>query len=271
MTMRSLAKQWMPPILMEWLKPLFRGAIHFSGSYATWEDASAHASGYDTSLILERVRDATLKVADGRAKYERDSVVFDEVQHSFPLLAGLLRASTEDGGRLRVLDYGGSLGSSYFQCRNFLPALPDMVWGIVEQAHFVECGRSLFQTERLRFFHGIAECVREIRPNVAVLSSVLQYLPEPYKVLEEIMSAGIEYLVIDRTPFTDRGADFMTVQHVPKSIYKASYPCRVFDRRAFTGGFTGRYELLAKFDSADGSATAGGVRFAFGGMILRRS
>jgi putative methyltransferase (TIGR04325 family) len=271
MTMRSLAKRLVPPLVLERLKPLLPGTIHFSGTYPSWAVASARASGYDAALILERVREATLKVRDGKARYERDSVLFDEVQHSFPVLAGLLRVASENAGRLSVLDYGGSLGSSYYQCRNFLPELAHLRWGIVEQAHFVECGRSLFQSENLRFFHGIDECMRETGPNVALLSSVLQYVPEPWQVIEELMAMEIPYLVVDRTPFTDCGTEIITIQHVPGSIYKASYPCRLFGRAAFSSRFKDRYEVIAKFDSVDGSAVASGVRFSFGGMILRRS
>jgi len=271
MTMRSMAKQWVPPIILQRIKPLLRSTIYFSGTYPSWEAARAQTSGYDAALILERVRDATLKVRDGEAKYERDSVIFNEIQFSFPLLAGLLRAASENDGRLCVLDYGGSLGSSYFQCMNFLSQLPSLNWGVVEQAHFVECGKSLFQSEQLQFFDGIAECVRETGPNVALLSSVLQYVPEPYKVMEELMTAGIPYFVIDRTPFTDRSADLITIQHVPPSIYPASYPCHMFGRESFADRFRDRYELIAEFEGADGNAIASGVPFSFGGMILRRS
>jgi hypothetical protein len=37
----------------------------------------------------------------------KSSVLFDEIQHSFPLLAGLLRAALENDGVLIVFDFGG--------------------------------------------------------------------------------------------------------------------------------------------------------------------
>ena len=119
-------KKWLPPALIERLKPLLGIGIYFSGDYADWETASAHASGYDSVLILEQVKQAMLKIKSGEAAFERDSVLFDEVQHSFPVLTGLLRAAVENGNQLSVLDFGGSLGSSYFQCRDFLSVLPSL-------------------------------------------------------------------------------------------------------------------------------------------------
>ena len=77
--------------------------------------------------------------------FERDGVVFDQPDYNFPLLACLLRVATESGNRLRVLDFGGSLGSTYFQCRPFLGGVSELRWTVVEQPQFVECGRREFE------------------------------------------------------------------------------------------------------------------------------
>jgi hypothetical protein len=87
MQAKTLAKKWLPPALLEYLKPLHRRAIYFSSDYADWAIASTHASGYDSALILELVRQSMFRVKSGEAVYERDSG-FDKVQHSFPVLAG---------------------------------------------------------------------------------------------------------------------------------------------------------------------------------------
>ena len=59
------------------------------------------------------------KVKNGEAVYERDSVLFDEIQYSWGLLAGLEKAALEHDGKLCVLDFGGSLGSTYYQNKQF--------------------------------------------------------------------------------------------------------------------------------------------------------
>lgn len=270
MQIKTIVKKWLPPALIERLKPLFGIGIYFSGNYTDWETASVHASGYDSVLILEHTKQAMLKIKAGEAAFERDSALFDEVQHSFPALAGLLRAAVENGNQLSVLDFGGSLGSSYFQCREFLSVLPLLKWGVVEQEHFVNCGQGFLETEQLQFFFAIADCMRQNTPNVALLSGVLQYLPKPYNVLNELMNSRIPYIVVDRTPFGDHKGDWITIQHVPPSIYEASYPCWVFDKKSFLDRFLGRYKVIAQFDGSDGTAVANGRGFTFGGMILRQ-
>ena len=134
----------------------------------------------------------------------------------------------------------------------------------------MRCGQALFETGQLRFFFTIAECVQQAMPNVALLSSVLQYLPQPDQVLDDLINTGIPYIVIDRTPFSDRAENCITIQHVPPSIYKASYPCRVFSKKLFLDKFRGRYEVVAQFTGSDGSGMAGQLEFVFGGMVLRK-
>jgi putative methyltransferase (TIGR04325 family) len=249
---------------------LLKRGIYVSGNYPDWATACAHASGYDSPMILERVKQARLKVMAGEANFERDSVLFDVAQHSFPVLAGLLRVAIENGGQLSVLDFGGSLGSSYFNCLDFLPKLPSFRWSVIEQEHYVRCGREQFETEHLKFYYTMAECIQQAKPNVALLSSVLQYLPEPYAVLDELIASNISYLIIDRTPFSKLEAERITVQHVSSSIYAASIPLRIFGEESLCKKLREHYEILACFDSSDGNAISDDLEFSFGGMILRK-
>lgn len=273
MNTKTIAKRWFPPALISHLKPLLKRGTYFSGNYPDWATAEAHSSGYDSTVILERVKQARIEVMAGDAAYERDSVLFDEVTHSFPVLVGLLRAAIKNGNQLSVLDFGGSLGSTYFQCREFLSILRSLKWGVVEQKHFVECGREQFETEDLKFYYTIAECIQKAKPNVALFSSVLQYVPEPYAVLDELISSDIPYVIIDRTSFSKEERDRIAVQHVPPSIYKATYPLWIFGEQSLLNVFRGHYEVLAHFDTNwDGSSIAicGGLEFNFRGMILRK-
>ena len=84
------------------------------------------------------------------------------------------------------------------------------------------------------------------------------------------MNSRVSYIVIDRTPFGDHETDFITVQHVPPSIYVASYPCWVFGKQSFLDKFRGRYEVIAQFTDSGGNAIANGLKLTFCGMILRK-
>jgi putative methyltransferase (TIGR04325 family) len=227
-------------------------SILCSGDYSSWDEALAASTGYYLPEFVERTRQAALKVKNGEAVYERDSVIFGEVQQSFPLLAGLLRAAVENRGCLTVFDFGGGFGTSYYQCRRFLGPVGPLRWLIVDQPSHFEHGRREFQTDELRFFRTIEDVFLEHCPDVLLLSGVLPCVPSPYTLLSTMLAHAIRYLIVDRTFFLGRGVDRLTVQHGPAEIYPGSYPAWFLSesRLLHTVSSSG-YDLLTSFDGFD--------------------
>jgi putative methyltransferase (TIGR04325 family) len=244
---RTFIRDWIPPVLLRKLRQ--EKGVKWSAPVISWGEAMKRSSGYDSNIILDRVKDSLTQVRDGKAVYERDSVLFDHVQHSWPLLAAMMWIAAQKSGELNVLDFGGSLGSTYYQNRVFLDGLGDLSWSIVEQKPFVEAGRKGFEIDSIRFFSSIEECLQERRPEVILLSSVLQYLENPHELLRKIISHGFEFILLDRTPFSRDEADSIRVQTVPPEIYPASYPCWFFSKPALFGILENSYQLVARFDS----------------------
>lgn len=226
--------------------------VEFDGDYASWQEARVKTSGYDAPAIFDRTRDAIRKVRDGTGTFERDSVILDQPEYPLPLLAGLLRAALIDKGPLSVLDYGGSLGSTYFQCRPFLPGGTVRRWSVVEQAHFVDCGREEFEDDVLRFYAAPDDAFAADDPDVVILSSVLQYLERPYDTLAALCATRPRHVLLDRTPFIAGGRERLTIQTVPAWIYQASYPAWFFSEPRLVTAVTGAgYRLLAGFNGSD--------------------
>jgi putative methyltransferase (TIGR04325 family) len=208
-------------LLARLAKPRQRASVTFTGDYASWEAAAALTTGYDAPAILERTRAALAKVRDGEAAFERDSFLFFEHDYSYLLLAGLLRSAARDGF-LSVVDFGGSLGMSYYQCRSFLAPLR-LRWSVVDQPAHVECGRAEFANEELAFYYTLDECLAAEHLNVPLLSGVV-HLRDPYACLAAVVSYAIDIVIVDRTPFMRDGRDRLTIEHVPEWLYPASYP-----------------------------------------------
>lgn len=233
------------------LLPLISKKYHYGwfGNYSSWEDAKKDSEGYDSDLILEKVKNSLLKVKNGDAIYERDSVLFDEVEYSWPLLAALFWIASINQGKLNVIDFGGSLGSTYFQNKSFLNDLSEWHWNIVEQKKFVECGKRYFEDDHLKFYYNIEECISQQDPDTIILSSVLQYIESPYDMLSKIIGFNLSYIIFDRTSFLEPGEDRITVQKVNPNIYNASYPAWFFEKKKFLDFFKGKYELIAEFEA----------------------
>jgi putative methyltransferase (TIGR04325 family) len=266
---KSSIRDVVPPFLLNSILDRLPGRISFKGRYSSWGEARAQASGYDQDLILKKVLGAALKVKKGEAVYERDSVLFDTIQYSFPVLAGLLRVALLHNENLRVLDFGGSLGSSYFQCRGFLPPLKTFRWGVVEQENFVREGKRHFEDENLKFFTSIEECLQAEKPDVILFSSVIQYLENPVALIDQVIKNKFPQIIIDMVPFHSGEDDIITVQHIPKKIYEASYPVRLFSKRKFMSLFSETYEKKLEFPSLEFPALQ---RFSarYEGVILDR-
>ncbi len=220
----------------------------YKGNYATWEDALKESSGYASALILEKVKKAALKVRDGQAAYERDSILFNEIDYYWPLLAGLLRIATANNNRLNILDFGGSLGSTYFQNRKFLSVVDVLQWNIVEQENYVVFGKENFENDSLKFYKTIDNCLSNQKPDVILLSSVIQYIRKPYDLIDEIISRRFNYIIIDKTGFIEDGSDLITIQLVPPTIFDASIPLHVFNYNSFLKKFLDHYILINDFN-----------------------
>ena len=266
-----IIKNWLPPVLLRQLRRLSQigGGITFEGPFASWDEAAKCSSGYASEKILEKVLAATLKVKRGEAVFERDSVLFDKIQYSWPVTAGLMWAAARNHGRLSVLDFGGSLGSSYFQNEKFLAGLQDVRWSVVEQAHFVEAGRQHIQDDRLVFYSTIAECVTVEKPNVVLLSSVMQYLEKPYTILDELIRCDVDIILIDRTSFYNGEEDLIAVQKVAEVIYPASYPLWIFSKKKFISHLS-KFSLVTEKLSPEGFVAFASGSFSFSGLVLSR-
>lgn len=208
-----------------------KDVLSFGGKYSTWESALKKCNGYDSDIIFEKVKRAAIAVRDGKACFERDGVLFYEKQLNFPILAILLSIYLEMG-ELKVLDFGGSLGSMYFQHKEILTKLGDnLKWSIVEQRHFVEFGKKELCDGILDFEYDMRD-VKEC--NCIIFGSSLQYIKDYKKYLLLSLQRKCKYILIDKTPVSN--CDWISIERVHEPIYEGSYPFYVFDKKNTIGG-----------------------------------
>lgn len=195
--------------------------VSYCGDYTSWEEAQKNAVGYDCDNIFKKVADSTLKVVEGKAAYERDSVLFYDPTYNYPLIAWIVSV----GKKLSILDFGGALGSTYYQNRNLMENMClNIRWYIKEQEHFVEFGKKYLENEKIRFVNSFDD----IRDNIDILlfSSSLQYLENYEKELKksiDILKPSL--IILERTPVGAR--DRIWIETVTEPIYDASYVCRM--------------------------------------------
>jgi len=237
----------------------------WTGNYQTWQDAQKKCTGYDAEHIVETVKQSTLAVVNGKAAYERDSMLFYSSDFMYPILSGLMWIAAKNQGQLNIIDFGGSLGSTYHQHQRFFADLNQVSWNIVEQSGFVTIGNESFANKQLHFYHSIDECIQNQKIDAIILSGVLQYIEQPYELLEYIFSKKFNYILFDRTPYIS-GNDRITIQKVHPTIYKASYPCWFFNEQKFKDFFNSEYQLVTEFNALDQA----NIPSKFKGFIFKR-
>ncbi len=167
----------------------------WKGDFATWEEAKSKCTGYNADTIIQKVRNAALKVKNGEAVFEKDSVLYDHIIYSWPLLANLLYVASKNNNRLSVLDFGGALGTTYYQNRAYLNHLSKLQWTVVEQKEFVAIGKEEMTDDVLQFFYTIDEALAKQQFDVFVFSGALPYFEKPYELIESIMDYKFPYII----------------------------------------------------------------------------
>lgn len=262
-----MLKEVLPPILFRALRGLKPKRYGWIGHYASWQEAVSQSEGYDKRLIVDKVKSSLIKVVNDEAVFERDSVLFYKEDFNHQLLSAILYAYSKHNSPFHLIDFGGSLGSSFFQNQKFLKHIKGLTWNIIEQNHFVEIGKKEFESEALKFYYEIEDCLKDKKAGCLLLSSVLQYLEYPFEFLSSVFKFNFETIIIDRMPFNIKEENRIAVQKVHPEICDASYPCHLLDKKQFVSFFESNgYELHSSFDAIDGE----GSDYTYKGYIFEK-
>ncbi len=220
--------------------------VEYKGNFSSFSEAERFCEGYDSDAILEKVKQGTMAVINGKAVFERDSFLFYEKEINYNLMMYLHKLYIEDG-YLNVCDWGGALGSTFLQHKDLLTDL-SCHWNILEQKHFVEFGKANIHIEGLFFRESLDDRGEGERYNCILFSSVLQYLENVREIIELAVNENPRYIILERTPVSDCGR--IWIENVHEPIYEASYACRVFDEKELIDAFLTRgYKLIDSWHS----------------------
>jgi putative methyltransferase (TIGR04325 family) len=256
-------KRWLPEPFRRWWRARF-GWRWFHGDYGSWAEACAVAEGYTDPGKAARIISAARAVRAGRAVWDRDGMLFHATVWHGPLLEALSQVARAHGGKLHVVDFGGGLGSTWWQHRAALAPF-QVSWRVVERAEFVECGQREFTDAALSFHRTLAEAQAGAPVHVILLSSVLPYVDDPHALLREVAGWRTPDVIVDRTPFIAGGRDRLVVHAAPPDLGGGKYPCWLFDRAGVAAHFREHHivagEWPVAFDQADQNVTYRGLHF----------
>lgn len=214
----------------------------------TWQEAQNQCSGYNAEAILNKIKSSTLKVKNGEAIFERDGIIYDEVYYSWPLLTQFLSIASQNNGQLGVIDFGGSLGTTFFQNKLYINQLKEVKWSVIEQENFVATGQKEIAGGGLDFFYTVEDALKiNGIHQVLLMNCVLPYIEKPYDLIKYLLSFSFEYVIIESTYFNYQAQDRICIQKVDPLAYEASYPCWLLDYEKVKLAFLNDYEVFTEY------------------------
>lgn len=215
MSIVNAARQLLPPFLFAFAKKIYSWKVGFSGSYADYDQALLASSGYDNSHVADKalltLREQ-IKSLPGTPTSERTQQLLSSIA-----IAGLDMGCTPTS----ILDFGGGGGYYYFDIERLVPGRLKN-WVVVETPSMVKSMKTI-EDDVIRFTDSFPR-PGTARYDLVLASGSIQYCRAPYTELQHCLRLG-KYICLNRVPVIDGFADRLTVQTVPKSIYKnTSFP-----------------------------------------------
>lgn len=258
--MKKMLQDILPPAMIRLLQRM-RNAIFnwgFYGDYESFAEALSDSTGYHTEEI-------TTKVAGRLEEQKRSAQTIQLDPRSQQILAALaVVISSRPGCILRVIDFGGGTGHYYYLMRRYLDQLS---WAVLETPEMVAACRA-FATEGLSY-HSSPETLSG-EYDVVIMSSVLQALEKPLSTFRDIAQRA-PFCIINRLPLISSDKDRLTIQRVPPSIYKASYPFWFFSEGLFLRAVEDTHRLLMRWEVPQDRYFLDGKEIVNCGLLLKKA
>jgi putative methyltransferase (TIGR04325 family) len=229
MNITKVINGMLPPTM----KTLIRGTLsRFIGfvEVGSWAEAQKAVAGYesDTAVesIIESIQQAHASSNETKALTSRDLQIIS----SFAIAIAAVGVSNT---KIKVVDVGGAGGDYFFMFANAMPAVT-FDWVVVETPALAKAitKTNLGKGRDIRWVSSLDEAGSDC--DVALLSSVMQYVDDPYGLLNEV-SNRCKVMVINRIPLTSSETDQATVQHVRTHGRRGAYPAWFFGTEVFIG------------------------------------
>jgi putative methyltransferase (TIGR04325 family) len=238
----------MKDLILKKLRKYKPRSFGWFNDYKTWEEAKKACNTYDEQAIHEKLKSATLKVKNGEAAYERDGIIYSQIYYSWPLLSHLLLAASQNNNELSIIDFGGSLGTTFFQNKKYLNQLNKAQWDVIELGYLIETGKNEITENGLNFYYTIEQAFEANgKHNILIINGVFPYLENPYETFNLFKSFDFEYIIIESTYFNYEARDRICIQKTNPKAYTAFYPCWLLNYEKVKTTFSDQYDVFAEY------------------------
>jgi putative methyltransferase (TIGR04325 family) len=210
-------------------------------------------STYDSGLIAKVVVEKNVKLTEKLESHSTPKL-------DFVLLRPLLVFALIQKKKINVFDLGGGGGTHYHITRKLINNENKLKWAVLETPSMVAKARSI-SNEELSFFSEYSHALEFLgNIDVALASSVFQYLRDPIEELIKFINLGAEFIFITRTALTDQNSTLRVIQKtrlkdngpgsLPKNFQdsEVQYPLTVVNKNLFMDTLSEKYSIVSEIE-----------------------
>jgi putative methyltransferase (TIGR04325 family) len=238
--------------------------------YASFQEALNDSDSYEDARLIEIVAEKSKIYRNQLRGLATRTVNTRQLTQNLFVLSYVF-----SGNPITVLEVGGSCGASYFEMKQ---SLPDKIgkWAIVETPAMASIAQTIKDTEDLTFHSDLGSAVEALGSReLAIAQGVLQFAPDPIRMLRETFELGFCYVYISRTSVLsspDETKPIFTKQHTFLSNHgpgplpatmtdgPTTQPLTVIPARSLLSAIPVTYKLEFLFEGPEHSALNVGGR-----------
>jgi putative methyltransferase (TIGR04325 family) len=211
------------------------------------------SSTYDSRLIAKVVVQKNIKLLD-----MLETRLIPKLD--FILLRPLLVFALTQKKKLNVFDLGGGGGTHYHITRKMIDSDIKLKWAVLETPSMV-AESEVISNQELSFFSEYSPAVSFLESiDVALASSVFQYLDNPIEQLMKFTDLNAEVIFITRTALTDDDSTLKVMQKsrlkdngpgpLPENFQDSEiqYPLTVVGKEHFIKTLSEKYKILSEIE-----------------------
>lgn len=194
----------------------------WEGVFDSFEEAGGSTSAFSEATWVSRSKEKALRLREQARTTAFASLASSTHEYCLPVVAALCQARK---GHLRILEFGGSVGFSFWSIVEALASPRDVEIHVVDNEKICEAGREVFAGEKRIVFHS---SVPEGHFDIVHCGSSIQYSRDWAGRVRDLARAAPDYLVFDDLPAGDIQT-FVSLQN----YYGAKIPHWFFGIREF--------------------------------------
>lgn len=196
---------------------------------------------YDNLKLINYIFKRAVKARKGNL-YEQDSIIFTNPRPNKFFIDFLLNDYIKQikfNKKIKILDYGGSFGNTFFSLEKYLNLKFD--WYVYDQQKKVQLAKKTKIFKPVKFLYK-----NQIKKNyfydIILFSTSLQYMEDPMLVLKELKKSS-KIILINNLTFNNSKKDYLRIERPDPTIYSYTYPCWFLSKSKFLNMLKMHYKI----------------------------